>query len=217
MALALRLDDSIPDVVAIVSSAGGTAALGCIVRGLPADFAAPIVVVQHRSAEAPERLPNVMSTAGRQGRRTFHPTRSVRDGDYLYRPGVAVVPGGNAVDIDAAGRMWLRPTRTIDRPGDHVLEQLAEARGPRLLAVILTGTLQDGARGIRAVKALGGRVIVEDPASATYPGMPQAAIATGCFDFVLRLEQVAAAITALTLAPGGASLLQLGTPSFLHS
>ncbi|BCO47366.1 hypothetical protein MINTM002_30400 [Mycobacterium intracellulare] len=94
--------------------------------------------------------------------------------------------------------------------GDAVLTSSA-ALVPTV-AVILTGRLADGANGCRAVKRNGGRVLVQDPATAEASSMPAHAIATGCVDFVLPPDRLAAAVLALTTAPGGAELLTVPVP-----
>ena len=74
------------------------------------------------------------------------------------------------------------------------------------------GMLHDGAEGVRAVKRYGGRVIAQDPATACAPGMPAAAIATGCTDFVLSPERIPYALITLAMAPGGAELFSVPLP-----
>gem|GEM_PF-6637655 len=77
---------------------------------------------------------------------------------------------------------------------------------------MLTGKLSDGATGARALKARGGRVLVEEPASAAEPGMPRAALATGCVDFALPADSLAAALVTLVRVPGAASIFQVPLP-----
>jgi two-component system chemotaxis response regulator CheB len=105
-------------------------------------------------------------------------------------------------------RITLTPADSPEhlRGGDTLLTSLATAAGPRAIAVVLTGMLRDGALGVRAVKRHGGRVLVQDPATARAASMPASAIATGCVDFVLPLERISTALTALAMAPGGADL-----------
>jgi two-component system chemotaxis response regulator CheB len=75
--------------------------------------------------------------------------------------------------------------------------------------VILTGRLDDGAVGVQALKCHGGRAIVQDPATAQAPGMPSAALATGCVDLVMPLACLAPTLIALTMAPGAADLFRV--------
>ena len=94
-----------------------------------------------------------------------------------------------------------------------LLTSAAATAGPgAVIGVVLTGMLHDGAAGARAVKRRGGSVLAQDPATARAPSMPSSAIATGCVDYVLPPEGIAAALTALTRAPGGAASLTVPTP-----
>ena len=76
-------------------------------------------------------------------------------------------------------------------PVDSFLTSLAQDLKSKAIAVVLSGTAADGARGVLAVKAAGGVTFAQDPATAKYPGMPQSAIATGAVDFVLPVQQIA--------------------------
>jgi two-component system chemotaxis response regulator CheB len=78
-----------------------------------------------------------------------------------------------------------------------------------MIAVVLTGRLQDGSQGVRAVKAKGGRVLVQDPATAVAPDMPMASLATGCCDFALPPDKIADAVTTLVMAPGAAEVFRV--------
>jgi two-component system chemotaxis response regulator CheB len=129
-------------------------------------------------------------------------------------PGVTLIPTGHLAEIDSTRRITLTPASSPDhlRGGDALLTSLADALGPRVIAVVLTGMLHDGAVGVRAVKRHGGRVLVQDPDSARAGSMPASAIATGCVDFVLPPHRLAPALTALTMAPGAAALLAVPAP-----
>jgi two-component system chemotaxis response regulator CheB len=129
-----------------------------------------------------------------------------------FRPGVTVIPGGSTATVGASGRLCL--AKPGGAGGDGLLATAAAsaaARGP-VIAVVLTGMLQDGAEGARAVKRHGGRVLAQDPATARAPGMPSSAIATGCVDFVLPPDRLSFALIALVMAPGGADLLTVPLP-----
>ncbi|HEX8518438.1 MAG TPA: chemotaxis protein CheB [Pseudonocardia sp.] len=196
------------EVVALVASLGGVAAVSRILAGLPAGFPAHVLVVQHaRRDQDPEVLTRLLR------RLTPLPVGTARSGTELHGPGVTVVPGGHLAGVGPARRLTLTPVEAPDhlRVGDTLLTGLTAAFGPRVLAVVLTGMLHDGAAGVRAVKRRGGRVLVQDPATARAAGMPASAVATGCVDFVLPLDRIAAALIALSMAPGAADLFAVPT------
>jgi two-component system, chemotaxis family, protein-glutamate methylesterase/glutaminase len=102
------------------------------------------------------------------------------------------------------------PATRGQRPlGDPLFGSIAAAYGPRVIAGVLTGRLDDGAAGIRAVKRHGGRTLVEDPATARAGAMPAAALATGCVDLVLPLNHIPHALITLAMAPGAADLFRV--------
>lgn len=197
-----------PQIVLILASLGGRTAVSTLLGGLPADFPVPLVFFQHR-AQGFDPDP----TVGVLQRHTKLPVVSARPGEVLVAPGVSVVPSGWGATVSTGGVLEL-----TDRPpeggGDELLASAAESYGPGVTAVVLTGKLADGARGVQAVKRRGGRVLVQELSRATAPGMPSSAMATGCVDFVLPLERLACAVVALTVAPGGAELLAVSLPSW---
>lgn len=177
------------DVVALVASYGGLPAHMAILGALPAEFPAPILLVQHRHPKA-DFVVQILS------RCTELSVTSARVGDVPTPGSVHVLPPDRQVTLDADGRFCSTPA---DRClGDPLLESMALVHGDRAIAVVLTGRLSDGAAGVRAVKSRGGRVIVQDEASAEAPGMPAAARATGCADLVLPLPLIAPALVSLT-------------------
>jgi len=80
---------------------------------------------------------------------------------------------------------------------DLLFESVAATYHDRAIAVVLTGTGQDSATGVKAIKSMGGTVIVQDQASSEFFGMPSAAIATGDVDYVLSLVEIAPALVKL--------------------
>lgn len=168
---------------------------------MPASFPATVMICLHRRLIGPvDGLPEILA------RRTALPVRPLAEGKPLPL-GEVVVPGpGAALRAGRAGG-WIAET-TDDHPIDRSLEALSAGFGARLLAVVLTGRLNDGAAGARVVKRHGGWVLAQDPLDAEAPAMPSAAIATGHVDLVLPLSRVAHSLVALAMAPGPAELLR---------
>lgn len=202
------------DVVAIASSLGGLEALTAVLGPLPKDFAAPILVAQHLSARFDSHLVELLQ------RRCALDITWARSGQLLRRGAVYIAPPDQHLVVGPAhtARLTQGPHAQFVRPSADVLfASVAAVYRQRAIAVVLTGLRNDGASGVRAVKLAGGRALAQDEATCAAFGMPQAAIATGCVDFVLPLQTIAPALMALTMAPGAAALLNrpsraLGVP-----
>ena len=182
------------DLIVVAASAGGIAALSKIFSGLPEDLPVPIVVVQHLDPRHRSLLAEVLS------RRTPLGVRQAQGGDKLEPGTIYIAPPDNHVLANADGTIALSQSELVHfvRPSaDLLFESAAGAYRDRLVAVVLTGTGSDGSMGVRAVKAVNGTVIVQDPADAEFDGMPKAAIATGDVDFVLPLAEIATALVTL--------------------
>lgn len=152
------------------------------------------------------------SFAERVDRLTVFEAREAQGGDAI-RPGrVLVAPGGRHLEFEDCGgetRSRLVEGTSDDRYApsvDRMFESAAKHFGARLTAVVLTGMGDDGARGVRAVKEAGGRVVVEAEATAVVFGMPQQAIRTGVVDVVAPLEAVAGAVAGVREAPTAGKL-----------
>lgn len=195
------------DLIVVVASLGGLSAFSTVLSGLPRDFAIPVLVVQHRPRLSPSMDPLAIALQ----RYTPLEVRVAREGAPALTPGVTVVPGGHAVTLDDELRFRLSESNGAG-VGDSVMLSAAERLGAATIGVVLTGRLRDGTAGVRALKRCGGRVLVEDPATAQAPDMPTNAIATGCVDFVLPVGRIAAALVALAVAPGGADMFVVPTP-----
>jgi two-component system chemotaxis response regulator CheB len=191
--------------VVIVASLGGIQAMTTVLSGLPAAYPLPIAVVQHR-----RRTPAHDLLAPTLAHRTGMPTRVAEAGEAADQSGITVVPAETTATIDESGNWVLVDSPPNGEPGNALLS--SSARTTPTVAVILTGSLADGADGCRAVKRGGGRVLVQDPETAQASSMPANAIATGCADFVLPLERISSALLALTTAPGAAELLAVPLP-----
>ncbi|MGI8911929.1 MAG: chemotaxis protein CheB [Rubrobacteraceae bacterium] len=177
-------DRSFSHLVVVGSSAGGIEALSQLVSVLPEDFPAPIVIAQHLDPNSESHLKEILS------RKSALPVRTVTDHDPLEAGVVFVVPANRHVNVsdseielveDGAGR----PMPSVDR----LMESAAGIYGECLIAVVLTGTGTDGTQGARAVRRAGGTVVVQDPESAEFRGMP-ASIGPNTVDIVARLDRI---------------------------
>lgn len=185
------------DVVGIVGSQGALPAARTILGYLPQDFPAAVIYVQHRVAKAGTVLRDLL------GRSSAMPVRVVEHGDAV-RAGTIHVPAADVLTTVEPGGFHTREGRCL---GDPLLRGLAAVYGPRSVAVVLSGRLNDGAIGLRAVKEAGGLALVQSPESAESDSMPLAALATGCCDWALTPRQIGEALVALATVPGAAELL----------
>jgi two-component system, chemotaxis family, protein-glutamate methylesterase/glutaminase len=188
------MNETVCRLVVIGGSWGGASALRALLEALPDDFALPVVAALHRSPSSSEEYLNIslaratsLQVIEADDKLEIEPRRVyVAPPDYhLY------VEGGHlALSVDA-------PVR-FSRPSIDVLfESAADSCTDSLIAVLLSGANDDGARGMVAVKRRGGRTFVQDPSTTERPEMPNAAIATGAVDRVLPVPAIAAALAAL--------------------
>jgi two-component system chemotaxis response regulator CheB len=163
----------VPGVIAIGASAGGIEALQRLMRELPPDLSVAICLVLHIPASSPSLLAEIID------RQTPLPVRSAVDGDTLRPGNVYVAPPDCHLRVTASEvRLDRGPKENGVRPAvDPLFRSVAQHYGARGIAVVLSGSLSDGAGGVTAVAATGGTVLVQDPADAVVPSMPQAALA----------------------------------------
>ena len=187
-------------VVAIGSSSGGPPTLQYLLSSLPQGPGCAVLIAQHMPPGFTE------SFARRLDRLLDLAVEEAEDGGRVAPGRVLVAPGGRHMALrEGPGG----PRVVLERPGDdlyvpsvdRLLETSARVLGQRLTAVILTGMGRDGARGVREVRARGGRVIAESRETAAIWGMPREAAATGCVDEVLPLPQIA--VRLIRVAGGG--------------
>ena len=181
-------------IVAVASSAGGITALGRVLGGFPSEMPVPVVVVQHLDPRHQTIIAEVIQ------RRTGLNTRLATDGEHLAPGAILIAPPNRHLLVNADRTLSLTSSELVHfvRPSaDLLFESVAASYGSAALACILTGSGSDGAMGASAIKARGGSVIVEDPQSAEFKGMPEAAVSAGVADFVLPLEEIAPVICRL--------------------
>ena len=171
-------------LVVVGASAGGIDALSTLVATLPGDFSAPLVIAQHLDPTRPSHLGDIL------GRRSTLPVRTANNRERLEPGVVYVVPSNRQVQItDSEVLLQEEGDGRIKPSIDLLLNSAAEAYGERLIAVILSGSGSDGAAGARAVKRAGGTVVIQDPETASYPGMPLF-LAPTTVDIVANLERM---------------------------
>jgi two-component system chemotaxis response regulator CheB len=186
------------DVVVMAASAGGLRAVSTIVAELPRDFPACVLLVQHLDRRHRSLMADIL------GRRTAMEVCEATAGAPI-RPSVFyTAPPDRHLLLNPDLTLLLAQTELVHfvRPSaDLLFESAAACCRDRTLGVVLTGTGSDGNMGITAIKKKGGTVIVEDPATAESCGMPEAALRTGRYDFVLPLADVANALCKLVIVP----------------
>ena len=175
------------DLVVMGSSWGGLRAVSAVLSGLPTDLAAAVVVAQHRSATSTGALARIFEVRGGL------PIREVEDKDPIEPGCVYLAPADYHLLVEpGAFSLSLEPRVQFSRPSIDVLfESAADSYGRRVMAIVLTGANEDGADGLRRVRAAGGITVVQDPAGAESAVMPAAAVATGAADKVLPLADIA--------------------------
>ena len=175
------------DAVVIGASAGGVEALLGILGPLRKGFALPIIVVLHLPNERRSQLAEVFA------RRVALPVLEAAD-KMAIEPGTLyfATPGYHlSVELDRSFSLSLEDRVHYSRPAiDFLFESAADAYGPRLAAVLLTGANRDGAHGLAQVKRQGGLTIVQDPDEAQVATMPQAALDIHQPDHILPIRGI---------------------------
>lgn len=173
-------------IVGIGASAGGLETFVELLQQLPQDSGMAFVLIQHLDATQPSYLSEAL------GRATHFPVAEVHDGMAVEPDHVYVIPANADVGV-LRGKLVLvpRPTTGPHLPIDFFFKSLATDRENRAIGVVLSGTGADGAEGLQAIRADEGVTFAQDPQSAKFSGMPEAAIKTGAVDFVLGIPELA--------------------------
>ncbi|CAO3433047.1 chemotaxis protein CheB [Azospirillum doebereinerae] len=185
------------DIIVIGTSAGGLSVMTRLFAGMSTGTTATVFVVMHISSGATSLLPRLLERAGWLP--AFHPA----EGD-LIRPGhIHVAPPDHHLLV-REDRVLIRrgPRENRTRPAiDPLFRSAAVAFGTRVTGIVLTGMLDDGTSGLRAIQRCGGLTVVQDPDEAEWPGMPANAIARNRIDHVVGLDAMPELLARLIAEP----------------
>jgi two-component system chemotaxis response regulator CheB len=184
------MDEPAPAVVAVGASAGGVEALTTLAGGLPEDLDAAVCVILHLPAGAESRLAQILSRAGPL------PAIQARGGEQLLPGRIYVAPPDRHLTVRGGHVLVARgPHENGVRPSIDVLfRSAAISYGRRALAVVLSGTRDDGVAGASAVGARGGCVFVQEPADSLFASLPEQTVSRDHPDRVLPLAELAPAV-----------------------
>src|SRR5262245_61159933 len=181
------------DIVVIGASAGGVQALDQLVERLPPELPASVFVVLHLAAGGRSVLPSILARMGPLPAAVPEEQQLPERGHIYVAP-----PDRHLLLVGEDVRLTGGPRENGHRPAiDPLFRSAARTYGPRVVAVVLSGTLDDGAAGARMVRDRGGFVIVQEPQDALYADMPQNTIDVAGADAVLPAAGIAAKICEL--------------------
>lgn len=183
------------DLVVVGASAGGVRAVRQLIGDLPASLRAAVLVVLHRAPQSPGYLAQHLNKSGTL------PAKEAVDGEALVEGRVYVAPPDRHLLVEPGRvRVTRGPRENGFRPAvDPLFRTAARAYNRRVVAVVLSGALDDGSNGVAVVRRHGGVTIAQDPLDAEVPAMPLNAIRTRNVDHVLPLAKIGALIQALVV------------------
>lgn len=185
------------DVIVIGFSAGGVEALLRGIRDVPPDLPAAILIVHHFPAYSISALPRILSRVVKLPASHGVDGERIRSGHiYLSRPERHLLVNGDRIQLSRG------PKENRHRPAiDPLFRTAARSYGPRVIAVLLSGTLDDGADGMRTVKACGGLTVVQRPEDALFGDMPANAMELVPVDYVESAARLGGLLTRLVSEP----------------
>jgi two-component system chemotaxis response regulator CheB len=181
------------DVVVVGASSGGVEGLMTLLSGLPDDLPAACFVVLHVRPDVPSQLPAILNRVGTL------PVAHAVDGEPIRRGRVYIAPPGMQTYLQR-GRIGVRrgPQENLHRPAvDPLFRTAAHHYGSRVIGVVLSGALDDGAAGLAAIRSAGGIAIVQDPQDAQVRDMPTNAMERAGADHVVPIGAMPALLIAL--------------------
>jgi two-component system chemotaxis response regulator CheB len=185
------------DIVVIGASAGGVEALQKVAAGLPARLPAAIFIVLHTRPDGPNLLPQILQ------RQTALQIASTEDGAPVEHGKMYVAPPDrHLLLLEDRVRVIHGPKENRHRPAiDPLFRSAAWTYGPRVIGVILSGTMDDGSAGLWAVRTCGGVTVVQDPNTAVFPGMIRHALATVAVDHIVPIDSLGPTLATLVNEP----------------
>ncbi len=180
-------------VVAGVSM-GGVEALRVLLGGLPPDFPLPVIIVHHTRPDSASDLAHLLNASATVA------VKEADEGERLESGTAYLAPPNYHLLVERDGTLAFSVDTPVNyaRPSIDVLfESAADAFGPGLIGIILTGAGSDGSKGLKVVKDKGGLAIIQDPLDANTDSMPRSAIAAVTADHVLALAEIAPLLCAL--------------------
>lgn len=192
--------DSLPHdrIVVIGASAGGVDALLDLATQLPAEFPAPILVVIHVPADSPSVLPEILTRRGNLE------ARHARNGEVPRAGVIYIAPPDRHLLVGSQGQLGVTrgPRENRHRPSvDPLFRSAAGVYRNCVVAVVLSGTLDDGTAGMIAVARENGITIVQDPEDALYPSMPANVLRSVDVDHIVPVRQLSATLREVLAAP----------------
>lgn len=175
------------EAVVMGVSAGGLFALSMILEKLPEDYPVPIIIVQHRSRDERTLLEEVLQVKCRIRIKQADEKEHIKSQIVYFAP-----PDYHLlIEGDKTFSLSCEPPVNYSRPSIDVLfETACSVYKDHLVAIILTGANNDGARGIQKIKKSGGLTIAQKPSTAAFPFMPQAAIDRNGIQLILELNEI---------------------------
>lgn len=183
--------------VGIGASAGGLEALSDFFDALPSDTGCAFIVVQHLSPDFKSLMDELLS------KHTGMSVDTVVDGVEVRANSIYLMPARKNLML-AEGKLYLADqmqSQGVNLPIDVFFRSLAESANEKSVAIVLSGTGSDGSRGIKSIKEAGGLILVQDPATAKFDGMPNSAVHTGLADFSLPPSGIAENLSAYAKHP----------------
>src|SRR4051812_31010876 len=187
------------DIIVIGGSAGASAPLKAILGRFPADLPAAVFVVLHIPARGIGILPPVASAAG------VLPVRQAETGIAVERGNVYIgAPDHHLLVVDDHIVLGRGPAENMVRPAiDALFRSAALSYGPRVIGVVLSGLLSDGAAGLNAIKRCGGIALVQDPTDATADEMPRRALEASTVDLCVSSARMGDVLSDLAREAAG--------------